>query len=82
MLCPSSEHNVLVKIIDFGIARMEADGLSKTLTKSSVILGTPAYMSPERCTGEKADQRSDIYSLACIMYQSITGEAPFSGLSP
>lgn len=61
-------------VMDFGIAKsLEAEDT----TKSGVVMGTPAYISPEQAEGEKADTRSDIYSLGAIMYEMMTGEPPF-----
>ncbi|MEO7803779.1 MAG: protein kinase [Actinomycetota bacterium] len=65
-----------VKVTDFGIAR--AAGHS-TLTGTGAMIGTPRYLAPEQVTGEAATARSDIYSLGCVLYQAITGQAPFEG---
>jgi len=65
-----------VKITDFGIARMRA---SADLTQTGVMLGSPKYMSPEQVIGKRADHRSDIFSLGVILYEMLTGAAPFSG---
>ena len=69
------------KIIDFGIAKiLVSEAADKAdLTRTSVLVGTPAYMSPEQCKKEKGSKASDIYSLACIMFESLTGNPPFSG---
>lgn len=66
----------LVKILDFGIAQIETD---QKLTKTGVLLGSPCYMSPEQIDGLELDQRSDIYSLGCLMFEVLTGETPFAG---
>ncbi|MBB4771819.1 serine/threonine-protein kinase [Actinomadura livida] len=63
-----------VKICDFGIARA-AD--STGLTAAGQFIGTPAYASPEQCCGRKLDGRSDLYSLGCVLYALLTGQAPF-----
>ncbi len=71
----------LVKIIDFGIARLaEAQNENSVkLTKTNVILGSPAYMSPELCRSQEAAAPSDLYSLACVMYEALSGSPPFNG---
>lgn len=74
---PESEHPQVV-VIDFGIAMMESSNAIDALTKTGLILGTPAYMSPEQVFGKEPDERSDIYSIGCIMYESLTGRQPFS----
>jgi serine/threonine protein kinase len=65
------------KILDFGLAtRVER----ACPTPELLVLGTPAYMSPEQCRGtQPVDQRSDIYSLGCVLFTLLTGHAPFSG---
>ena len=65
----------LVKITDFGIARL----LSATLTQEGKTLGTPFYMSPEQVRGETADHRSDLFSLGIVLYECLTGVPPFAG---
>jgi len=65
-----------VKITDFGIARMRA---AADLTQTGVMLGSPKYMSPEQVIGKRADHRSDIFSLGVILYEMLTGAAPFAG---
>jgi len=71
----------LVKIVDFGIAKLlvPEDMEHQRITKSGELLGSPMYMSPEHCLGKSLDARSDIYSLACVMYESLTGVPPFMG---
>jgi eukaryotic-like serine/threonine-protein kinase len=66
-----------VKVVDFGIARI-AGGNSGTLrTKTGVRMGTVAYMSPEQVNGREVDERTDIYSLGVLLYQMLTGKAPY-----
>jgi Tol biopolymer transport system component len=71
-----------VKVLDFGIARMmQSDGgLSATTgdTRTGVILGTPAYMSPEQARGQTADKRSDIWAFGCVLYEMLTGKGAFA----
>jgi hypothetical protein len=71
-----------VKVVDFGIARVTDDaGESTGKTQAGMVMGTPAYMSPEQGSGQssKIDGRSDIYSLGCMMYQMAVGRLPFPG---
>jgi tRNA A-37 threonylcarbamoyl transferase component Bud32 len=64
-----------IKVVDFGLARIEASNLTETGT----LLGTPAYMSPEQFLGLPADARSDIFSVGVMLYQMLTGDRPFTG---
>src|SRR2546422_2709773 len=68
-------------VADFGIARAgTAAGAGQHLTQTGTIIGTPAYMSPEQSTGSyEIDGRSDEYSLACVVYEMLVGEPPFTG---
>ena len=68
----------LVKIVDFGIASASST-TDMTLTKTGSIIGTPAYLSPERAKGMDADHRSDIYALGIIAYGMLTGQLPYTG---
>jgi serine/threonine protein kinase len=67
-----------VKITDFGIARMRS---SKVQTQTGMMMGSPKYMSPEQVIGKRADHRTDIFSLGVILYEMLTGAAPFTGES-
>jgi serine/threonine-protein kinase len=67
-------------VTDFGIARAITSAGGEHLTATGVTLGTPAYMSPEQAGGaEVIDGRSDIYALACVLYEMLAGEPPFTG---
>ena len=67
-----------VQIVDFGIASANSTADS-TLTQTGSIIGSPAYLSPERAKGKEADERSDIYSLGIVAYYMFTGQLPYSG---
>ena len=72
-----SENGVL-KIVDFGIARVRG---SQRLTRSGSIVGTLAYMAPEQLRGEEGDESCDLYSLAIVLYEMLSGAPPFSATS-
>ncbi|MDH5347627.1 MAG: serine/threonine protein kinase, partial [Nitrospira sp.] len=63
----------IVKIMDFGIAKMA----TSSKTQTNIVMGTPTYMSPEQIAGKKVDGRSDIFSLAVVMFELLTGRPPF-----
>ena len=67
-----------IKIADFGVAKLS----SSTLTQSGISLGSPAYMSPEQVRGGNIDGRSDLFSLAVILYELLCGDRPFKGDDP
>jgi len=69
----------LVKVLDFGIAILRGAGALPRLTQVDRTVGTPAYMSPEQCLGQAVTSASDIYSLGCLLYESLTGDVPFHG---
>ena len=68
-----------VKLLDFGVAKFTEEGLHSVSTTTGLPLGTPVYMSPEQCNGNRVDPRSDIYSLGVLMYQMFAGRLPFDG---
>jgi hypothetical protein len=69
----------LVKIVDFGIAKVWAESADASLTMAGEFFGTTAYMSPEQCRGQKVDQRSDVFSLGCVIFEMLSGQPPFEG---
>lgn len=70
-----------LKIVDLGIAKVltSSSVASSSLTKTGELIGSPAYMSPEHSQGEDLDERSDIYSLGCVMVELLTGRPPYEG---
>ncbi|MBK9618549.1 MAG: serine/threonine protein kinase [Candidatus Obscuribacter sp.] len=70
-----------IKLIDFGIAKKLIDDEedSRLVTPSGEIVGSPQHMSPEQCAGEPMDERSEIYSLGCILYEMLSGKPPIQG---
>jgi len=77
-----------VKLLDFGLAKAFADhrppGASpglRTVSDSGIIVGTVRYMSPEQAAGKRVDQRTDIWSFGCVLFECLAGEPPFSGTS-
>ena len=66
-------------VTDFGIARTSEGG---SLTATGMVVGTPAYLSPEQVTGEASDHRADIYALGVMMYEMLSGQPPFTGPTP
>ena len=82
VLIKQDDGSTLVKIVDFGIAKLIPKDGSKAkqqLTQTGEIFGSPLYMSPEQCNGTDLDHRSDIYSLGCLMYETVAGVPPFIG---
>jgi len=81
LIATGDQHNMLVKIADFGLAKLKnidpAD--PNTLTATGVVMGTINYMSPEQLSGEDVDERSDIFSLGVMVVEALTGDRPFYG---
>jgi serine/threonine-protein kinase len=75
MIARSGDAGDWVKVVDFGIARAVQQE-SQRVTSSGVVIGTPAYMSPEQITGDKVDARTDLYSLALVTYAMLVGNLP------
>jgi len=70
----------VLKVMDFGVARLAE--YQSTLTEAGLVVGTPAYMSPEQLLGESLDGRSDLYSAGVVLYECLTGCLPFEASSP
>ncbi len=78
-LCDTGDGELFTKLLDFGIAKSENQGLSQS-TRTGALIGSPYYMSPEQLVGAKdVDLRSDIWSLGVVAFQSLTGQRPFLG---
>jgi len=73
------EDGIQVKLLDFGIAKIT--DVDQKLTDTGEVVGSPLYMSPEQCVGDRLDVRSDIYSFGCCMYEMLAGTPPFMGAS-
>jgi len=71
----------IAKVVDFGIAKAIGSS-SETITQYGAIIGTPAYMSPEQCLGQKVDPRTDIYALGCTIFEMLTGVKAFDSATP
>lgn len=83
-LCSNEESELpLVKLVDFGFAKVltEQDEASR-ITLTGEVVGSPYYMSPEQCMGDELDLRTDIYSVAVVMYEALTGKPVFTGKNP
>jgi serine/threonine protein kinase len=86
LLTKDEQGQEMAKVLDFGIAKLRetsgGDGKSSGMTMTGMLVGTPLYMSPEQFMGKKGgeiDGRTDIYSLGVVLYQMVTGQAPFDG---
>ena len=69
-------------VADFGIARAVSEAIDSGITQAGLLVGTPAYMSPEQATEQPVDGRSDVYALGCVLFELLTGGPPFTGTSP
>ena len=78
MVVQGRDGSDVAKVVDFGIARaVGGDEPGQKVTKTGLVVGTPEYMSPEQLSGDKLDGRTDIYSLALVLYRMLTGTLPF-----
>ncbi len=79
MLTRARDGSDVVKVVDFGIAKAVGRDDSQKVTKTGLVMGTPEFMSPEQLSGDPLDGRSDVYSLALVIFQMLTGRLPFEG---
>ncbi len=77
MLTRGRDGSDVVKVVDFGIAKAVGGDDTQKVTKTGLVVGTPEFMSPEQLSGDKLDGRSDLYSLALVLYKMLTGKLPF-----
>ncbi len=84
MLVKNATGGDTVKLLDFGIAKLHSadDDTILKLTKTGELFGSPHYMSPEQCSGQKVDRTTDIYSVGCVFFEMLTGGPPFMGATP
>ncbi len=83
MIEPRRDEPDFVKVLDFGIAKIQEPGASEPhLTQAGLVCGTPEYMSPEQAQGRELDARSDLYSVGVLLYQMALGELPFHSDTP
>lgn len=78
MLARQPDGKVMLKVLDFGLAKLAADD-NPVVTRSGVVAGTPRYMSPEQLLGKRIDKRTDIYSAGVLLYEMLSGRPPFLG---
>ena len=77
MLARARDGADVVKVVDFGIAKLVGSDARQEVTKTGLVIGTPEFMSPEQLSGDKVDGRSDIYSLGLVLFKMLTGRLPF-----
>ena len=82
ILQPTRRGGDLVKVLDFGLAKLKADVPGPSVTSPGIVCGTPDYMAPEQGRGDNIDGRSDLYAVGVILFQLLTGRLPFEGDSP
>lgn len=76
------EPDGVLKVMDFGIARLATRKPDSGVTQAGTVIGTPEYMAPEQLAGDEVDQRVDIYAAGCVLYECLTGRPPFTADTP
>ncbi|MCA9802874.1 MAG: protein kinase [Cyanobacteria bacterium HKST-UBA02] len=79
LLTDGEDEDPRVKLVDFGLAKPVTDEGLSTLTREGAVVGSPLYMSPEQAKSDDLDERSDLYSFGCLMYEALTGAVPIKG---
>jgi serine/threonine protein kinase len=80
MLLHRGREHDFVKLLDFGIAKLTGGAAGSRRTRTGIVMGTPAYMSPEQCDGRgNIDHRTDVYALGIVLYEMLVGRVPFLG---
>jgi serine/threonine-protein kinase len=82
MLDTRHDEKDVVKVLDFGIAKLRDAAGSPRLTREGMVCGTPGYSSPEQARGEELDARSDLYSVGVVLYELVSGKLPFEAATP
>ena len=77
-----SGSEIVVKLIDFGIAKMKLNQFDTFTMQDKLFVGTPAYMSADSVSGKSYDERSEVYSIGCMLYEALSGQVPFQGKTP
>lgn len=75
----TNDSDLVVKLIDFGIAQLKYDSAQAIVVQGRTLAGTPAYMPPDTVAGRKYDAQSEIYCLGCVLFESLTGRTPYLG---
>jgi eukaryotic-like serine/threonine-protein kinase len=87
LVTQSTDVPAVVKVLDFGVAKLASDTIDDdegaiTLRQAGALVGTPRYMAPEQSNGDELTPAADVYSLGVILYEMLTGMAPFTGSTP
>ncbi|MER2560507.1 MAG: serine/threonine-protein kinase [Myxococcaceae bacterium] len=85
MMLSADDDTDHVKVLDFGLVKSFVDGQElegRAITQQGMLMGSPPYMAPEQGDKNRADPRSDIYSLGCILFEALTGKPPYGGSAP